>query len=54
MSTTGNSREEGIAQIESHTGNYQSLNYFLDIIAELEAMGDFMINVSQAVVRNDN
>lgn len=47
-------REEGIAQIESHTGNYQSLNYFLDIIAELEAMGDFMINVSQAVVRNDN
>ncbi len=47
-------REEGIGQIESHTGNYQSLNYFLDIISELEAMGDFMINVSQAVVRNDN
>ena len=47
-------REEGIAQIESHTGNYQSLNYFLDIISELEAMGDFMINVSQAIVRNDN
>ncbi len=47
-------REEGINQIESHTGNYQSLNYFLDIISELEAMGDFMINVSQAVVRNDN
>ena len=47
-------REEGITQIESHTGNYQSLNYFLDIISELEAMGDFMINVSQAIVRNDN
>lgn len=47
-------REEGINQIENHTGNYQSLNYFLDIISELEAMGDFMINVSQAVVRNDN
>jgi hypothetical protein len=24
------------------------------MIAELEAMGDFMINVSQAIVRNDN
>lgn len=47
-------REEGINQIEHHTGNYQSLNYFLDIISELEAMGDFMINVSQAIVRNDN
>jgi phosphate:Na+ symporter len=47
-------REEGILQIEHHTGNYQSLNYFLDMIAELEAMGDFMINVSQAIVRNDN
>ena len=46
-------REEGINHIEQHTGNYQSLNYFLDIISELEAMGDFMINVSQAIVRND-
>lgn len=47
-------REEGIVQIEQHSGNYQSLNYFLDVISELEAMGDFMINVSQAVVRNEN
>lgn len=46
-------REECVNQIEQHSGNYQSLNYFLDIISELEAMGDFMINVSQAVVRND-
>ncbi|MGM9765326.1 MAG: hypothetical protein ACI3ZO_03105, partial [Candidatus Cryptobacteroides sp.] len=44
-------REEGIGQIEMQTGNYQSLNYFLDIIAELEAMGDFMINVSQALLK---
>ena len=42
-------RNEGIEQIGQQTGNYQSLNYFLDIISELEAMGDFMINVSQAV-----
>ena len=42
-------RNEGIEQIGQQTGNYQSLNYLLDIISELEAMGDFMINVSQAV-----
>ena len=41
-------RNEGISQIEGQIGNYQSLNYFLDILAELESMGDFMINVSQA------
>lgn len=52
--TRNSLREEGINQIENHAGNYQSLNYFLDIISELEAMGDFMINVSQAIVRNDN
>ena len=45
-------RNDGIGRIEHHTGNYQSLNYFLDIIAELEAMGDFMINISQALVKN--
>lgn len=44
-------RNEGIDQIEKQTGNYQSLNYFLDIIAELETMGDFMINVSQSLLK---
>lgn len=44
-------RDESINQIEFHSGNYQSLNYFLDIISELEAMGDFMINVSQSLVK---
>lgn len=43
-------REEGIRQIESQREDYQANNYYLDLIAELEAMGDFMINVSQAVV----
>lgn len=43
-------RDYGIARIENMTGNYQSLNYFLDILAELEAMGDFIINISQAAV----
>jgi phosphate:Na+ symporter len=46
-------RQESVDQIEKRSGNYQSVNYFLDMINELEAMGDFMINISQAIVRND-
>lgn len=42
-------REEGIRQIETQDSNYQANNYYLDLLAELEAMGDFMINVSQAI-----
>ena len=45
-------RNMSIEQIEKREGNYLSNNYFLDFISELEAMGDFMINVSQAIVRN--
>lgn len=45
-------REEAIATIERHgDSNYQSMNYFLDIIENLETMGDFIINVSQAVMK---
>lgn len=43
-------RQQAIDQIERRSGNYQSANYFLDMINELEAMGDFMINVSQSIV----
>ena len=46
-------RNLAIEQIEMREGNYYSANYFFDIIAELEAMGDFMINISQAAVRNE-
>lgn len=45
-------RNEAMNHIEMHSGNYLSTNYFLDIISELEAMGDFMINVSQAAVKS--
>jgi phosphate:Na+ symporter len=44
-------RDEGIQMIEKQSGNYQTANYFLDLVSELEAMGDFIINVSQVVVR---
>jgi len=44
-------REEAMGLIGKHDGNYQSINYFLDLISELEAMGDFMINVSQSLLK---
>ncbi len=44
-------REEGILQIERQSGNYQSMNYYLDMLEQLEAMGDFIINVSQSVLK---
>ena len=47
-------REDCMGRIGKQTGNYQSLNYFLDIISELESMGDFMINISQAIVRSNS
>ncbi len=50
-STREQLRNKCIAHIESQRGNYQSLNYFLDIISELESMGDFMVNISQAAIK---
>lgn len=40
-------RDEEIESIENERKNYQSSVYYLDIVNELEKMGDFMINVSQ-------
>ena len=42
-------REEEIHQIETDGANYQSSVYYLDTISELERMGDFIINISQAL-----
>ena len=40
-------RDEVIENIETNTESYQASVYFMDIVNELEKMGDFMINVSQ-------
>ena len=40
-------RDEEIEGIESGSRSYQTSVYYMDIINELEKMGDFMINVSQ-------
>ena len=42
-------REEEIHKIENDGSNYTSSVYYLDTISEIERMGDFIINVSQAL-----
>jgi phosphate:Na+ symporter len=44
-------RESEIEDIEQNKTNYQTSVYYLDIVSELEKMGDFMINISQALER---
>ena len=41
-------REEHIVNIESNSYNYLTGVYYMDILAQLETLGDFMINISQA------
>ena len=41
-------REEHIVNIESNSYNYLTGVYYMDVLAELEKIGDFMINISQA------
>ena len=42
-------REEHIVNIESNSYNYLTGVYFMDVLSELEKIGDFLINISQAV-----
>ena len=42
-------RDEEIHKIESDGSNYQSSVYYLDTVSEIERMGDFIINISQAM-----
>ena len=43
-------REEHIVNIESDSYNYLTGVYYMDVLAELEKVGDFLINISQAAV----
>lgn len=42
-------REEEIHKIKNDGSNYTSSVYYLDTVSEIERMGDFIINVSQAL-----
>ena len=46
-----NLREEEILRIESNDAEYQSSVYYIDLLSEIERMGDFMINISEALLR---
>ena len=41
-------REEHIVNIENNSYNYLTGVYYIDVLSELEKIGDFLINVSQA------
>jgi len=41
-------RDKAMGRINEHS-QYQSMNYYLDMLSELETMGDFLINISQAL-----
>ena len=44
-------RDSEIEEIESTRKNYQTSVYYMDIVNELEKMGDFIINISQNLER---
>ena len=44
-------RDEEINSLEENRKNYQTSVYYMDIVSELEKMGDFMINISQALYK---
>jgi len=48
-----NLREEHIINIEKASYNYQTGVFYMDLVNELEKMGDFIINISQAVLASN-
>ncbi|MBQ3246719.1 MAG: hypothetical protein IJB08_01620, partial [Alistipes sp.] len=42
-------REEEIHRIEEGGSNYQSSVYYIDTVVEIERMGDYIINISEAL-----
>ena len=42
-------REEEIHNIDEGNENYSSSVYYIDLISEIERMGDYIINISQAL-----
>lgn len=51
-SLRNNLRDAEIEDIENGSKNYQTSVYYMDIVNELERMGDYMINVSQDLERS--
>ena len=49
-----NLREEHIANLEKANYEYQTGVFYMDIVSEFEKMGDFIINISQALLPEYN
>ena len=47
-------REEHIVNIESSSYNYLTGVYYIDVLNELEKIGDFLINISEAAVKTND
>ncbi len=47
-------REEHIVNIESNSYNYLTGVYYIDVLNELEKIGDFLINISEAALKGRN
>ena len=50
-SLRNNLRDAEIEEIENNGKNYQTSVYYMDIMNEFENMGDYIINISQALQR---
>ncbi len=50
-SLRNNLRDEEIESLDNNQKNYQTSVYYMDLLSELEKMGDFMINVSQSLYK---
>lgn len=47
-------REEHLSNIEQSSYQYETGSFYMDVVNELEKMGDFIINISEAVIRAKN
>jgi phosphate:Na+ symporter len=45
-------RDREIESIETGEKNYQTSVYYMDIVNELERMGDFIINISEDLTKS--
>lgn len=48
-----NLKEEHLLNLEKNTYEYQTGIYYIDLISEYEHAGDFMINISEAILENE-
>lgn len=43
-------KEEHLLNLENNVYNYQTGVFYMDVIAECEKVGDYIINVSEAII----